>query len=40
MPTEVKAALRRAPATLLQDFAGGAALIVILLTALHLPGLV
>ncbi len=29
-----------APGSLIQDFAGGAALVVMLLAALHLPGLV
>ena len=30
----------RSPGTLIEDFAGGAALVVLLVTALNLPGLV
>ena len=37
---DLKAALTRAPATLAQDIAGGAALMVILVAGLHLPGFV
>lgn len=40
MPAEFKNALRNPSPTLFQDFAGCAALVVIFLTALHLPGLI
>ena len=40
MFTDLKAAITRSSHTLAQDFAGGAALAVILVIALHLPGLV
>ncbi len=40
MLDDLKDALSRAPATLAQDIAGGAALMVILVVGLHLPGLV
>ena len=36
---EFKSALKRADATLLQDAVGASALVVMLLVALHLPGL-
>lgn len=36
----LKSALSSAPATLAQDIAGGAALMVILVAGLHLPGFV
>ncbi|MGH1329454.1 MAG: hypothetical protein ACRBBK_01100 [Paracoccaceae bacterium] len=39
MMTEIKSVLSRSHATLAQDFAGMAALAVILLAGLHLPGL-
>ena len=37
---DLKAALSRSSATLAQDFAGAAALVVMLLVGLHLPGYV
>ena len=40
MITDLKTALARSPATLAQDFAGGAALVVILLVGLNLPNLI
>ena len=40
MLDDLKSALARAPSTLAADMAGGAAIVVIFLTALHLPGLV
>jgi len=40
MLQDLKSALGRAPATLAGDMAGGAALFVLFLAALHLPGLV
>ncbi len=39
MLKEVKAVLLRAEKTIWQDFAGGAALIIVLIGGLHLPGL-
>lgn len=40
MLTDLTNALLRSRATLTADLAGGAALVVLLLAALHLPGLV
>jgi len=40
MLDDLRSALSRAPATLAQDIAGGAALMVILVVGLHLPGLI
>jgi hypothetical protein len=40
MIDDLKSALNRAPSTLAGDMAGGAALVVLFLTVLHLPGLV
>ncbi|MEC7258145.1 hypothetical protein [Arenibacterium halophilum] len=40
MPADLKSVLNRAKPTLVQDAAGAAALVVMLLVALHLPGLV
>ena len=37
--TELKSAIERSSATLIGDFLGAAALVVMLLVALHLPGL-
>ena len=39
MLTEIKSALSRSQATLLQDALGAASLVVMLIAALHLPGL-
>ena len=39
MFTDLKAIVARSPATLAQDFAGAAALLVILVVGLSLPGL-
>ncbi len=39
MLTELKAVIDRSAPTLLGDAAGAVALVVLLLTALHLPGL-
>ncbi len=38
MLTDIKTALTRSQETLLQDAAGAAALVVMLVVALHLPG--
>lgn len=38
--TELKAALTRSSATLAEDLAGGAAIVVMLVVGLHLPGFV
>lgn len=40
MLTQIKTALDRSRDTLLQDAAGAAALVVMLVASLHLPGLV
>jgi hypothetical protein len=40
MIDDLKSALSRAPANLPADMAGAAALVIIFLAALHLPGLV
>lgn len=40
MIEQIKNTLRHSPATLLQDAVGAASLIVILLVALHMPGLI
>ncbi|MEX5728912.1 hypothetical protein Ga0609869_002265 [Rhodovulum iodosum] len=40
MLTELKTVIARSQATLLQDAAGAAALMVMLVVGLHLPGLV
>jgi hypothetical protein len=40
MLEDLKSALNRAPATLGGDMAGGAALVILFLAALHLPGFV
>jgi len=40
MVTQLKTALRNAQSTLLQDTLGAAALVVMLIVGLHLPGLV
>lgn len=40
MISDLASALRRARPTLLQDMAGGAALVVLLLASLHLPAFV
>jgi hypothetical protein len=40
MLEDLKSAISRAPATLSGDIAGATALVVLLLAALHLPGLV
>lgn len=40
MMTELKEAFVRSSETLVQDFAGAAALVVILVVGLHLPGLI
>jgi len=40
MMNEVKATIERCSATLAGDFAGAAALVVMLVVGLHLPGLV
>ncbi len=39
MMRDVKAVLSRSSATIWQDLAGGCALMIVLLGALHLPGL-
>ncbi|WP_280178363.1 hypothetical protein [Pukyongiella litopenaei] len=39
MMTQIRTALRRSQDTLLQDAAGAAALVVMLVVGLHLPGL-
>ncbi|WP_269150150.1 hypothetical protein [Ruegeria lacuscaerulensis] len=38
MLTQIKTAISRSHATLLQDAAGAVSLVVILMVALHLPG--
>lgn len=40
MLNEVKTVLSRSSATIWQDIAGGCALMVVLIGALHLPGMV
>jgi hypothetical protein len=40
MIEDLKSAMSRAPATLPADVAGAAALVILFLAALHLPGLV
>jgi hypothetical protein len=40
MPADLKSVLKRSSPTLIQDAAGAAALVVMLLVALHLPGLI
>jgi hypothetical protein len=40
MMTQIKTTFRRSQSTLLQDALGAAALVIMLVVALHLPGLV
>ncbi|WP_303048849.1 hypothetical protein [Phaeobacter sp. HF9A] len=40
MATQLKSVLRNSQSTLLQDAAGAASLVVMLVVALHLPGLI
>ena len=40
MLTDLKAAMNRNPVALAQDFAGGAALAVVMIGALFIPGLI